>query len=98
MKLDETIKILKENQDVLQKHFVKDLYIFGSFARNEVREMSDIDILVDFEPDARIGIFEFIRLKRDLSDLLHCEVDLATRDSLHKALRKDILNEAVHAA
>jgi len=98
MKLDETIKILKENQDVLQKHFVKDLYIFGSFARNEVREMSDIDILVDFEPDARIGIFEFIRLKRDLSELLHCEVDLATRDSLHKALRKDILNEAVHAA
>jgi predicted nucleotidyltransferase len=98
MKLDETIKILKENQDVLQKYFVKDLYIFGSFARNEVREMSDIDILVDFEPDARIGIFEFIRLKRDLSDLLHCEVDLATRDSLHKALRKDILNEAVHAA
>jgi predicted nucleotidyltransferase len=60
--------------------------------------MSDIDILVDFEPDARIGIFEFIRLKRDLSELLHCEVDLATRDSLHKALRKDILNEAVHAA
>jgi hypothetical protein len=98
MKLDEAIKILKENQDVLQKHFVKDLYIFGSFARNEVREMSDIDILVDFEPDARIGIFEFIRLKRDLSELLHCEVDLATRDSLHKALRKDILNEAVHAA
>lgn len=98
MKLDEAIKILKENQDVLQKHFVKDLYIFGSFARNEVREMSDIDILVDFEPDARIGIFEFIRLKRDLGELLHCEVDLATRDSLHKALRKDILNEAVHAA
>jgi predicted nucleotidyltransferase len=98
MKLDEAIKILKENKDVLQKHFVKDLYIFGSFARNEVREMSDIDILVDFEPDARIGIFEFIRLKRDLSELLHCEVDLATRDSLHKALRKDILNEAVHAA
>jgi len=98
MKLDEAIKILKENKDVLQKHFVKDLYIFGSFARNEVREMSDIDILVDFEPDARIGIFEFIRLKRDLGELLHCEVDLATRDSLHKALRKDILNEAVHAA
>jgi predicted nucleotidyltransferase len=53
---------------------------------------------VDYEPDAHIGIFDFIRLKRELSELLHCEVDLATRDSLHKALRKDILDEAIHAA
>ena len=98
MKLNDAINIIKQNQDLLRTYFVKDLYIFGSFARNEVRQMSDIDILVDFEPDARIGIFEFIRLKRDLGELLHCEVDLATRDSLHEALRKDILNEAVHAA
>ena len=98
MKLDEVINILKQNQDLFRKYSVKDLYIFGSFARNEVRETSDIDILVDYEPNARIGIFDFIRLKRDLSELLHLEVDLATRDALHKALRKDILDEAVHAA
>jgi hypothetical protein len=98
MKLNEAIKILQENQDVLQKHLVKDLYIFGSLIRDKARETSDIDILVDYEPDAHIGIFDFIRLKIELSELLHCEVDLATRDSLHKTLRKDILDEAVHAA
>lgn len=98
MKLDEAIKILQKNQQLLRDHSVKDLYIFGSVARNKNQETSDIDILVEYEPEARIGIFDFIRLKRDLSELLDCEVDLTTRDSLHKALRKDILNEAVHAA
>lgn len=59
---------------------------------------SDVDILVEYESDAHVGLFQFVRLRRELSDILGCEVDLATPDSLHKELREDILKEAVHAA
>jgi predicted nucleotidyltransferase len=57
-----------------------------------------VDLLVEFEPHAHVGLFEFIRLKNELSDLLACEVDLATPNALHKAMRDDILREAIRAA
>ena len=56
------------------------------------------DLLVEFEPSAHIGMFEFSRLRRELSLLLGCDVDLATPDALHKSMKKDILREAICAA
>jgi uncharacterized protein len=55
-----------------------------------------VDILVEFDPDARIGLFEFVGLKNALSGLLGVPVDLATPDALHPALKEDILREAHH--
>jgi hypothetical protein len=49
-------------------------------------------------PDTRVGLFQFLRLRRELSTILGCEVDLATPESLHKELKDDNLKEAVHAA
>jgi predicted nucleotidyltransferase len=43
-------------------------------------------------------LFKFVQLRRELSHILGCKVDLATPDSLHRELRDDILKEAVHAA
>ena len=63
-----------------------------------IQDYHDVDILVEFEPDARMTLFQFTKLQRELKQLLHCRVDLATRDSLHKELRDDILKEAVLAA
>ena len=77
---------------------MKDLYLFGSAARDEAKDTSDIDILVEFEPDAKIGMFDFIRLRRQLSSMLGCEVDLTTEDALHREMKADILKEAIHAA
>ncbi len=45
-----------------------------------------------------VGLFEFVRLQQELSDLLGCRVDMATPGSLHKALKQDILKEAIRAA
>jgi predicted nucleotidyltransferase len=58
---------------------------------------SDVDILVEFDPGANVGLFAFARLQRCLQDLLGRQVDLATPKALHKALKKRILEEAVHA-
>jgi predicted nucleotidyltransferase len=98
MKREHVLLILRNNPDVMHRFSVKSLYLFGSVARGESKEGSDVDILVEYEPDARVGLFQFVRLRRELSNILGCDVDLATPDSLHKELRDDILKEAVHAA
>lgn len=80
----------------LRTHAVKELWLFGSAAREELRAGSDIDILVDFI--APVTLFEFTRLRRYLESLLDRSVDLVTRDALKPQLREQILREAVRAA
>jgi hypothetical protein len=89
---------LSRHRKQLQSYGVKDIRLFGSVARGEAGAGSDVDLLVEFEPSAHIGMFEFSRLRRDLSQLLGCEVDLATPDALHKRMKEDILREAIRAA
>lgn len=98
MRRDQVIAILSKHGDIKRRFSVKNLYLFGSVARGEGQESSDVDMLVEYEPGARVGIFQFVRLRRELSNILCCEVDLATPDALHKELRDDILKEVVHAA
>jgi predicted nucleotidyltransferase len=98
MDKEKVLQILRENRDTLARFHVRSLFLFGSVLRGEAKPGSDIDFLVEFEPGAAVGLFEFIRLKRELSDLLGMEVDLGTPDALHPALKEDILKEAVHVA
>ena len=92
------LKTLSDHRHVLKKYGVKSIRLFGSFARGEAGPDSDVDLLVELEPSAHVGLFEFIRLKNELSDLLACEVDLATPNALHKAMKDEILREAIRAA
>ena len=98
MDRNEILEKLVKFQDESKNFYVRDLYIFGSYAREEALEQSDLDILVDFEPEAKIGLFEFARLRRRLSEFLGREVDLVTRDALRPGMRDEILREAVHAS
>ena len=56
----EIIAKIKTNRALLEKFSVKSIYVFGSVVRDETGPVSDVDILVEFEPDARIGLFEFV--------------------------------------
>ena len=98
MNKEQIMDKLRENRDSLSGFRVKTLYLFGSVVRGDETLTSDIDLLVEFEDDARIGLFEFSRLQRMLSEMLGCEVDLATPDALHKAMKSQIMEEAVRAA
>jgi predicted nucleotidyltransferase len=80
----------------LRVYAVKELWLFGSAAREEMGAASDVDILVDF--NAPVTLFEFARLRRHLESLLGRPVDLVTRDALKPQLRDQILREAVRAA
>jgi uncharacterized protein len=89
-------KILKSHRKDLNALGIKKLYLFGSFARNEAHNKSDIDLLVDFrEP---VGIFHFLRARRRLENILGAPVDLVTRPALRKELRDTILKECINAA
>ena len=96
MKHEEAIAILAADKGALQGFHVKSLAIFGSVARNEATETSDVDILVEF--DTPVGLFTFLGLQQHLEELLGRRVDLATADALRERMREQVLREAVHAA
>ena len=91
-------RALLAHREVLQQFAVRELRLFGSTLRGEAGDTSDIDLLVDYDPAARVGLFAFVRLQRRLTELLGRRVDLATPDALHPALREGILREAVRVA
>jgi len=73
---------------------VKNIGVFGSVARNEQTEASDIDLLVEFSQT--VGFVTFIRLESFLSKRLGRPVDLVTSDSLKPVIRQDILSEVIY--
>ncbi len=94
MNLNSISLLLHKHKSDLDQFAVKSLAVFGSVARGEATDRSDIDLLVEFNQP--IGLFEFIRLKYYLETLIGSKVDLVTPDALHPALRDSILNEAVN--
>lgn len=98
MDTQEAVSILRSSTELRRDFSVRSFHLFGSIVRGQVSPTSDIDILVEFEPEARIGLFEFARLQKRLSEALGRPVDLVTPDALHRALRQQILSEAIHAA
>ena len=82
--------------EVQQKYHVRQLGIFGSFVRSEQTDTSDVDVLVEFDPDARFGLLTFCQLENDLSELLQRKVDLVIKDGLKPRLGERILQEVIY--
>lgn len=70
------------------------LYLFGSAARGEATDDSDVDLFIDYDPE-RFSFVELIRLRDRLSHVLGRPADLTTREGLHPLLRNDIESEAI---
>lgn len=83
---NEIIAILKEHKPALYaKYPLSELGLFGSYARGDNNEDSDIDILVDFK--SRIDGFEYIRLAHEFEDLFNHKIDIVSR----RAIKPDYL-------
>ena len=79
--MDEIIKILTEHKEELKKKYkIKEIKIFGSYARGEQRETSDIDIIVDFEETPTL--IELLRVEEEIERILGIKVDLLTEESI----------------
>jgi hypothetical protein len=79
--------------DISERYSVSYLGIFGSYVRDEATPESDLDILVDFSMPPTL--FQFVRLKNELSDLLGISVDLVMKSALKPKIGEQVLAEVV---
>jgi len=97
MKLEEIKRILQEHREELrEKYRVKEIGIFGSYVRGEQRRKSDLDVLVEFEPDAGMDLISFVELEDYLSRLLGIKVDLVMKSALKPRIGERVLREVVY--
>ncbi len=79
--------------EICRKYGVREMAVFGSAARGDMRPDSDLDILVEFHPEVKIG-WEFFDLEEELALLFARKVDLGTKRSLKPWIRLNVLREA----
>ncbi len=91
----EILQLLKNfKMSAIQKYGIKSLGIFGSFARNQQDENSDLDVFVTLQEN---DFFTLERIREELEDMLPCHVDvICYRDSLRHSLKQNILRDAIY--
>ena len=94
---DRCLARLRQGQVWMHDAGVRRAAIFGSVARNEARPDSDVDVLVEFAPDAFVDLFEFAALRERLASELGRHVDLVSVGALKPERDRRILDEAVYA-
>lgn len=80
-------------RDIAARHGATNTRAFGSVARGDTNEDSDIDVLIDLEEGR--SLFDLIAIKQDLEDLFGCKVDVGTARSLRPRIKDRILREAL---
>jgi predicted nucleotidyltransferase len=86
---------LKEQEDAIRALGATSLYLFGSTARDEARPDSDIDVFIEYDPDAHFSLFELAGIEVLITEALGVEAEVTTRNSLHPLLRKRIESSAI---
>ena len=90
------VQIVVPNTRIVEfcrRHRIRRLSLFGSVLRDDFTPDSDVDVLVEFEPDERVGL-RFFRIERELSDILGRKADLNTPGFLSPYFRDEVLAEA----
>lgn len=96
MRRDEVLRILRTHTEELRGFGVKSLRLFGSVARDQATDGSDVDLLVSFEKPP--GFSSFMKLRIFLEDLLGEKVDLVTETGLRDRVRPYVEKEAIRVA
>ena len=91
-----SIRVSKEEIcSFCRQHRIRRLAFFGSVLRPDFDSNSDIDVLVEFDPEARVGFFELYDMEQELSRLLGGrKIDLNTPNSLSEYFRQEVMAEA----
>ncbi len=93
----DALKVLKEHENVIKERFgVRKIGLFGSFARGEASDKSDVDILVEFTEGEKT-FDNFMELKFYLEELFERDVDLVIETAIKPRLKNYIMREAVYA-
>jgi predicted nucleotidyltransferase len=97
MNSQQALETLRRSEQALRARGVRRAALFGSVVRGENRAGSDIDILVEIDPEAHITVFDYVGLKEYIADLFDGPVDVVSREGLKSHLRPTVMADAVYA-
>jgi predicted nucleotidyltransferase len=97
METEDVLATLRRYESALRARGVRRAALFGSTARGANQPDSDIDILVEFDPDAHVGVFEYVGVKDYIASLFPGRVDVVDREGLKPHLRQSAIRDAVYA-
>jgi predicted nucleotidyltransferase len=93
----EIIDRLRQNEAALRARGVSHAALFGSRARGDNRPDSDIDIMIEVDPAAGIGVYEYVALKDYIATLFDRPVDVVSRDGLKPYVKPAVTTDAIYA-
>ena len=99
MDRDQVIATLRQHRTALEQRGVLHAALFGSLARGEAGPDSDIDILIDIDPEqwASMSVYDYVGTQSLVSDLFPGPVDVVNKDSLKRYVRPAVLRDAIYA-
>ena len=89
-----TSRLRRAVEESAYRNAIRSVALFGSHVRGTARDDSDIDVLIDLDPQATVGLFEFIEIQEQFSKALGGHVDLLTPQALSEYFRDEVLKEA----
>ncbi|MDB5516862.1 MAG: polymerase, beta-like region [Tardiphaga sp.] len=97
MNTSDALETLRRSESALRSRGVRRAALFGSVARGENRPDSDIDIMVEIDPEAHITVFDYVDIKEYIAGLFDGPVDVVSRDSLKPYVRPTATADAIYA-
>ena len=97
MDRQDIITRLRANEAALRARGVTHAALFGSRARGDARPNSDTDIMIDIDPEARVGVYEYVGLKEFIASLFDGPVDVVRREGLKPYVRPAATADAIYA-
>ena len=95
MTFDDVRRLIEAERDSLREQGVTALYVFGSVARGEATPDSDVDVMIDYDPASGFNLIDLSGLHLQLSEKLGANVEVVTRNSVHRRIKDRVLKEAV---
>jgi hypothetical protein len=93
----EIIARLRENERELRSRGVTHAAVFGSRARGDAKPDSDTDIMIEIDPEAPVGVYEYVRIKEYIASLFDGRVDVVEREALKPYVRPAATADAIYA-
>ena len=97
MNREEIIARLRKHEATLRKRGVAHAALFGSRARDEQGPDSDTDIMIEIDPDAPVGVWEYAGIKAYIASLFDGPVDVVNREGLKPYVRPTVTSDAIYA-